>query len=300
MKNKSLKLPVIIFFVGFIAAVAAYFLTGIVKQPTITQHDFNYSATYKLDGETKTIEGVYRVKFKVTGEGVDPMERYYEGQHLNVPGDEHPGSYTIAQKDDLELRIVFIFTDDYLMGDGDRNDEYSDVIPEPYLAVFEENDYECYDSETLEQFDAELVSWETPQPIENTFVFAGFSKLYDGSMAAMLLVGLLVMGACVIFVKKDQSVSYKALDKVSFVLNCVIGIVAIPFVTLVAYLMGIYVSGDEVIYQLTLCIPAITAFTIAASLSLRRKGFTKTGFVVQFVGPALFVLMVILDTMMPA
>ena len=299
MKNNLLKIPAIILVIGLVAAVVACLLTGIINEPTVTEQDFNYSATYKLDGEMKTIEGVYRIQFKFV-DNLDPRERYYEGQHLNVSAETNPGTYTIAKKDDLELRIVFIFADGYLMGDGDRDDEYSDVIPEPYLAVFDKEGYEYPDPGMVEQFNAELISWETPQPIENSFVFKGFSKLYHGSMLGMLLVGLLVIVACVIFVKRDDTVPDKALDKISVVFNWVIGLAAIPFVTLVAALMELYVSGDELSYQTTLCIPAITAFTIAASVSLRRKGFTKSGFCIQFVGPVLFVLMVIVETVMPA
>ena len=296
MKNNSLKLPVLIIVIGFVVAVLACMLVGILKKPVITQQDFSYSATYKLEGETKTIEGTYSVRFKYTGEGIDPLERYYEGHHLNANG----GTYTIAEKDNLELCIVFIFTADYLMGDGDRGEEYSEAIQEPYLAAFDQEGYEYCDFETLEQFNAELLSWETPQPIENTFVFAGFSKLHAGSMMAMLLAGLLALVACMILVKKDQTVPYEGMDKLSAALNCIVGFVAIPFITLVAYLMGTYVSGDEIVYQLTLCIPAITAFTLAASLSLRRRGRTVAGFFLQFAGPVLFVVLTILETVLPA
>ena len=40
---------------------------------------------------------------------------------------------------------------------------------------------------------------------------------------------------------------------------------------------------------------AITVFSIAASVSLRRKGFTKTGFFIQFVGVLLFAIPVAFD-----
>ena len=43
-------------------------------------------------------------------------------------------------------------------------------------------------------------------------------------------------------------------------------------------------------------IPALTAFTIAASVSLRRKGLTRVGFFIQLIGPALFFLMIALET----
>ena len=71
MPNKSLKTPAIILAVGLVLCVVACMLTGILKVPTITQQDFRYSATYQINGETKTLEGIYRCEFVSTGEGID-------------------------------------------------------------------------------------------------------------------------------------------------------------------------------------------------------------------------------------
>ena len=114
-------------------------------------------------------------------------------------------------------------------------------------------------------------------------------------MAVMLLVGLLVILVCLVFVKRDKTVTYNALDKVSAVLNYIVCLGAIPFIALVATLLQITMSGDEFVYQLFLCIPALTAFTVAASVALRRKGFSKSGFFVQFAGVVLFALSLIID-----
>lgn len=292
MKNKSLNSTAIIIAVGLIVAVVACLLTGIVKEPVIAENDFNFTVTYQLDGETKTLEGVYRCRFSSTGVGTEPLERYYEGFHLSNPSEEHPGAYTIAEKDGLELCIVTIFSDRYFMGDADATDFHYD----PYLAVLDKDGMEYADEETLGKFDAEILDWNYPESVDNSFKFAGFSKLHTTSMITMLIVGILVIIACMIFVKKDKAVTYNALDKISVALNFIIGIAAIPFATLVILLMQIYVSGDELIYQMDLCIPAITAFTIAASIALRRKGFKKSGFLIQFIGPVLFVLLMILES----
>ena len=72
MKSESWKIPVIIFAIGMILSLLACVFSGIIKAPTITEHDFNYGATYRLNGETKTIEGVYRVQFVSTGKGSNP------------------------------------------------------------------------------------------------------------------------------------------------------------------------------------------------------------------------------------
>ena len=291
MKQNSLRTTAIILAVGFLLAIAACLLTGIVKAPVITEHDFNFAITYQLDGETKTLDGVYRCCFQSTGLGDEPQERYYSGEHLSNPSEEHPEEYTIAQKDDLELCIVTYFSDPCLMGDTDGRT----FCFEPYLAVFDRDRVEYTDEETLSRFGVQITDWVSPEPIANSFRFVGFSKLHDMSMFAMLAVGILTMFVCMVLVKQDRTVPYNALDKVSILLNILICLAAIPFMTFTIVLMQIVVSIDDPAYQIALCVPAITAFTLAASVALRRIRFTKTGFFLQLIGPVLFVLTLILS-----
>ena len=299
MQTKSLKIPAIIFAIGLILCLLTCLFAGTIKVPTITEQDFNYAATYRLGGETKTLEGVYRVSFISTGEGTNPHNRYYEGHYPEDPDGGEPEHHTIAKQDGLELRVVFIFTDRYLMGDGDPDQIYQHAIPDPYLAAYDDMGVEYIDMETLEKFGAELVSWETPQPIENTFVFSEFVLLHQDSMTLMLLVGILAIIASMIFVKRDKTIPYTTLDKVSTVFNFLVVLVALPFMTLVVSLMPIYVSGDEIIYKLDLCVPVITALSVAASLSLRRKHYSVAGFCIQFIGPVLFVVLAVLESILP-
>ncbi len=291
MQKKNLKTLSIILAVGLVLAIAACLLTGIVKAPVITEQDFPFTVTYRLDGNTKTLEGIYRCHFRSTGNGTDPLDRYYEGEHLLNPAEEHPAAYTIAQKDGLELCIVTVFSNRNLMGDADGKDFHYN----PYLAVMDSEGMEYSDEETLSLFDAEIIDWVYPQSVDNSFRFVGFSSLHDDSMFAMLVVGILMIVACLIFVKRDTTVPYKALDKLSIVLNCIICFVAIPFITLITTLLQITMGGDELAYQICMCIPALTAFTVAASIALRRIRFTKAGFFVQFIGPVLFALPLIFE-----
>ena len=155
----------------------------------------------------------------------------------------------------------------------------------------DEEGMEYEDAETLSNFDAQLISWEQPEPVANSFKFAGFSHLHDSSMFAMLIVGILVVIACMVIVKRDKTIPYNALDKLSIVLNFIVVFVIIPFVTAVIWLTQITVSGNELSYQLLLCVPVFTAYTVAASISLRRKGFTKAGLFVQLVIPAMIAIL---------
>ena len=293
MKIRSLKVPAIIIAIGLIAAIAASLLTGMVKEPAITEYDFPYTVTYTLDGETRTFEGVYKCRFLFTGKGTDPLERYYEGTYLTTTSEYHPAAYTVAEKDGLELCIVTVFSNKYLMGDTKGVPEGT-FRYDPYLAVMDREGMEYTEEEYLGKFDAELISWELPEPVENSFVFTGFSHLHDSSMIAMLTVGALVIIACMIFVKRNRATPRKALNIVSCILNVIIAAVFIPFVTVIALWSQIFLSGSEWTYQVELCIPALTAFSIAASLSLRRNGFLKTGFFIPFAGPVLFAVLMFL------
>lgn len=292
MNITKMKLPLIIIATGLILAVLSCFFTGIMKEPTIKDHEFDYSITYRLDGEIKTYEGGFKCSFDGHDGHDDPTLREYVGVHTKNGNILDSISFTVAQKDGVELSIVADLDAAYLMGDPDKY-EYEPGNDVPYLDAV---DSEGYGVEVSDFFDAEIISWEYPEPIKNSFEFVGFSRLYAVSMLVMLLVGVLTIIACVIFVKKNADVSYNSLDKLSNIANFIIGIVAIPFITIVVFFFPLVMDSSSIMYQIYLCIPALTAFTIALSVALRRKGFTKSGFFVQFVFPVLFFAEIIVES----
>ena len=180
-----------------------------------------------------------------------------------------------------------LFNDSYLMGD-EENEYYESSLADPHFEAIDEEGMQYDDEETLSVFNAEIVSWDYPEPIENTFVFAGFSRMHTDSMLAMILVGFLVIAACAAFVKKEDTVSYTSLDNLSVVLNFVVTFAVIPFIALIVGFLPLTMSTSGVPYQIFTLIPVLTAFTVAASVSLRRIGFSKSGFFTQLVCPALF------------
>ena len=292
MNSKKMKLPIIILVIGLILAVASCFFTGIMKEPTIKDHAFDYSVTYSVDGEVKTHKGSYQCSFIGHDGHDDPTIRLYDGVH-KVDGNVSESSwFTVAHKEGVELSLIINLDADYLMGDPDKYEYVSDNET-PYLEAI---DAEGYSVEISEVFDAEIISWEYPEPIENSFEFVGFSRLYAVSMLVMLLIGVLTIIACVIFVKKNADVSYKLLDKISIIANFIIGIVAIPYITIVIFFFPLVMDSGSLMYQIYLCIPALIAFTIAASVALRRKGFTKSGFLVQFVFPVLLFAEIVVES----
>ena len=284
MNIKKMKLPLIIILIGMAVAIASCFLTCILKEPTVKEHEFEYSVTYKLNGEVKTLEGIYKCGFSEYDNSGFVIARSYYGNHIQKGHEAGPHSFMIAQKDGFELYLIIELDESYLMGDRDVYRYVSGNV-DPY---FEAYDSEGYGVDVSETFNAEIISWEYPEPIENSFEIVGFSGLYAGSMLAMLIVGILTVIACIIFVKRDKDVRYKILDVLSIVANFIIGLVAIPVIAFIVWLLQITMSNEELIYQVFLCVPAFTAFTIAASIALRRKGFRVIGSIVQLVGPALF------------
>ena len=288
-----MKLPIIILVIGLILAIASCFFTGIVKEPMIKEQEFDYSVTYRIGSETKTYEGTFRCSFAGHDRHDDPTLRLYDGVHTKDGNELGALWLTVAQKEDVELMMSVGLDAAYLMGDPDKY-EYVHGNDDPYLEAI---DAEGYAVEVSEKFDAEIISWEYPEPIENSFRFSGFSRLYVISMLVMLAIAFLTILACLIFVKKDPDVNYKALDKISIVANFLITFIAIPFLTIVIFFFPLVMDSESLLYQIYLCVPALTAFTIAASIALRRKGFAKSGFFVQLVCPALFFATVFVESL---
>ena len=300
MKNKSLKKTAIIIAIGLIVAIAVHFFTSIQQKPTVTENDFKYSITYKLDGEVKTLEGIYTSRFVGFGNnGISPLDRNYDGEYT-VDGVTTPShTYTIAKNGTVELYIVNLLNDSYLMGDTE-NFDYQASLDTPFLEAVDEEGY-AYDSDErdlLAMFDAEIISWDYPEPIENSFVFAGFSGLHPTSVLAMMVVGLFTLILCMILIKKEEGVAYNALDTIGILLNFAGALVVLPVISFAAYLIQAFQMGPEWIYQVYLCIPPVILFTLAASLSLRRKGFRISGFLIQFFGPAILVIFGILENIL--
>ena len=295
MRSRSLKIPSIIIVIGLILAIAANLLVSIQKKPTISEHDFNFSITYKLDGETKTFKGVYTSRFTGFGaNGTDPLCRYYEGSYKMDADTDGDRRFTIAEKDGYELYIVALLDDCYLMDDK-KNESYQDFLDDPVLEAIDKDGNQYADTDLPDVFDAEIISWDYPEPIENSFTFAGFSGLNVNGMMVMTLVGLLVIVLCMIFARKAEGVTYSVLDILSIILNFAIIFFALPIISIVAAVIQAFPTGPDWIYQADLCVPQIIPFTVAASLSLRRKGFRKSGFFITFLAPVVLAILIILE-----
>ena len=291
---KNNRLPLVIIVAGLILSVLLYLVTGIKLAPTVKEAEFELTVHYTLDGEAKNYVSKYTCRFDGHGDILDPLGRVYVGEYADYSDAVHGGSYTVASKDGYDLAIVTSFSDSYLM--GDTGDEYyGNEVEDPFFVVYDADGVPSTSSALIALFDAEITSWENPTQVDNSFVFAGFAMIHETTMLLAILVGILVIVACTILVKREDVV-YKTIDKLGIILNLVILFIALPFMTLIVWLMQVYSVTPESFAQFYLTIPAVTLFAIAASISLRRLGRARLGFFIQLLGPAMFLLLIVTET----
>lgn len=290
MKNKKLLLPTIILISAVLLMAVYSVVTSIAKKPTITEGEFPFSITYELDGETVTINDVYKAHYIGNDGYADTLTRCYVGGIDGLGGENT--LYTLKKGDNTRIELWTHFYADYLMGDPEY--EYFDDEPfEPRIYYYDENETEYHDEETLAAQGVKLISFEYPTPIENSFVFSHISYLSGAVVLPALLIALLALIVIIIFVRKEKELKYKAIDIVSIVLNFIIGIMYMGFVTILALLIDIEGGGPELYYQIMYFIPALSVLCIAASVALRRKGHSVKSLIAGFIGPAVFALYLI-------
>ena len=286
MKTKNLKKAKIILLVYLSATLALLFLGYSVRKPDVARQEFPFNITYSYQGETKTISDVYV--------GEDVRDAKYIGDdsvawcgyiqdHNRLESD----FYRLGDIDGQAFSINLNMEPGYLMGDP----KYVGSVCQP-TGVFHgfdgTNDITVTDPDELAQLGLSIVSWEYPGPIENAFSFDGFSLSSEATIYTAII-AIVALLACMILIKKEKEIVYRKMDKVSVVLNFLIVLVAFPFIFLVSGLSEI-VADTSVWQQILYLTPALTVLGIAASVVLRRCGYGKTGLLIQFMGPILFAL----------
>ena len=278
----------------YLTATCVLLLLGYSAQkPRVKQQDFPFSITYSYQGKTETISGVYASEYDLGAKYMEdePTAWYgYVKDHNRLEAD----FYRIAEENGKYFSINLNIEPGYLMGDP----RYADAVCKP-AAVCHISDGEDSVSVTdpveLEQMGFSIVSWEYPEPIDNSFSFGG---IYLSSEATMLTAAMAVAAllACMILIRKDPEVTYGLLDKVSIAVNVLVAIIAFPFI-LIASCLSEILSDVSLLQQILYLTPAITVLGIAASVTLRRMGQKRISFWLPFTGPVLFGLLILLDVL---
>jgi FtsH-binding integral membrane protein len=109
----------------------------------------------------------------------------------------------------------------------------------------------------------------------------------------LLAVALAALLVILIFQRRDKDLPKSSLGIVGVIFNFLIALTVLPFATIYAIFSDINGSSAEFLHQLGYVIPAIIVLALAASVSLRRRGYQKSSFAVQFIGPAVFGLLIL-------
>lgn len=291
--KKKLFLPIMILIVAIVVMTIFAVASNIALKPTITEHDFPFSITYALNGETVNVEGVCKAAYTGNGGYVKVTDRQYDGVFLNQ-GEEIGSAFEICVGDEWAITLYTRMYPDYLMGDP-LYDYYDDsYIYEPILSYSNWATGESEEGLELTVHDAKILSWELPQPIENSFTFSHIAHMSSAVVLPFLLIAVLALLATIIFVKRDKELPQKPIDKISVVINILIAVLFMPFVTIYGIFIDINGSEAAISHQLGYLAPAMIVLGLTASVALRRRGFSKGSFFVQFAGPAFFALHLLL------
>ena len=289
MKKGKLFLPTIILVLAVVITTVSVIIAGISLKPVVTESEFPFSITYELDGETVTINDVYKVHY-------NDDEAYKYREYIGEIQDKKEDNtyYLLKTEENGRIELWTQFYADYLMGDPEY--DYFDEEPfEPRIYYYDEHETEFRDEETLAEHGVKLISFEYPEPIKNSLRFSHIVMPEGGVTLPSIIIAFLAMIATLIFVKKDTDYLRKPINIITIVFNFIIGFIVFPFFTTFAGLLNALGDVGDVMNLIIYLLPALTILCITASIGLRRKLYGKSALAVQFISPAVFVIIIIIS-----
>ena len=282
MKRFKLFFPTIILVAAIVLTAISAFISGIALKPTVTESEFPFSITYELDGETVTINDVYKVRYE---ENKKYKSRIYIGEIGNLGEDNT--IYTLKTEKNGRIELWTHFYPDYLMGDAEYN-YFDEEAFEPRIYYYDAEENEFYDKETLSEQGVKLISFEYPEPIENSMAFSHIIIPESDVVVPTVIIAVLAMLATIIFVKKDNDYISMPINTVTVVFNFIIGFIVMPFFMTFAGLLEAMGDVGDIMNLIIYLLPALAILSITASIGLRRKLYGKSALLVQFISPAVF------------
>ena len=304
MKTKKLSLAIILLAITVIAYIIATVLFCYTTTPKVLTGEFPFSITYEYKGETSTLSGVLACEYSGSNTIHGEHNRYWNQETIYHNPNNVENPFVIEQNDELltTLAVQEHMYAGYFMGDPlyeNYYTEYGYEGPEPYVEYYDyKNDIYLDDEnrdEVMESIGFKIIDFTYAEPIENSFSYSGIQYEADNITIFVAIMAVYLV-LCLVFIRKDREYPYSRLDKVGIVLNVLMGIIVVPFLTFTCMMFGIVESHVELINQITYNIPSITILCLALSVVFRRKGYSKAGFFVQFGGIFPFVLILVLDT----
>ena len=305
MKTKKLSLAIIFLIITVIAYIVATVLFCYTTKPKVLTGEFPFSITYEYKGETNTLSGVLVCEYSGSCTIHGEHNRYWNQETIYHNPDNVENPFIIEQNDELLITLALREHMDagYFMGDPLYEDYYTAYGcegPEAYVEYYDYNNGIYLDDENrdevLESIGFKIIDFTYEEPIENSFFFSGIRYQADNVPIFVAIMAVYFV-LCLVFIRRDKAHRYSCLDKVGIIFNFFVGIFVVPFISFVCMLFGIVESNVELINQITYSIPSITILCLALSVVFRRKGYSKSGFFIQFGGIPLFVFIIVFDTL---
>ena len=290
MKRKNQRRAMLILGIYLLATCVLVLSCYCVQTPAVQQQEFPFTITYSYQGRTQTISDVYVAEYvrapKYIGDDTISWYGYIKDRN-RLEAD----FYRVAETPDGVLSINLNIEPGYIMGDP----RYAGTLCQP-AGVYQSSDEDTVtDPARLEQMGLVILGWEYPYPTVNSFSFGGVSLSSEATILTSVLAAA-ALAACMIVIKKRAKLKYGTLDKINTVFNFIVTIVAFPIILVTCALSEI-VADASAMQQLLYLAPALTVLGVAASVTLRRMGYKWLSFAVQFVGPVVFRLILMLETL---
>lgn len=295
MKTKKHSLEIILLAITIIAYIVASVIFCYTTKPKVLTAEFPFSITYEYKGQTNTLSGVLECEFAGSNTIHAQHHRYWNQETIYHNPNNVENPFVIEQNDTLQtiLTIHENMSAGYFMGDPLYANYYNYEEPKPSVE-YDDAKNDIYLDENLDTIGFKIIDYIYAKPIENSFSFSGIQYEADNIIIFVAIMTIYLV-LCLVFVHKDQEYQYSKLDIVSIVLNFITGIFVVPALTIICMLFGIVESHIELINQITYSIPPIAVLGLAQSVVLRRKGYSKSSFFIQFSGIFLFIVILLLD-----
>lgn len=246
------------------------------ETPLVDYHEFEILVRYEEHGEAKTKTLTYCGAYT---QSEKTWSGYYKENGMS-------DMVTMDIFADGEWAFVLELNAGYLMGDPRYAGYYDNGLPEPMIAYHDGEGNEYSGVIEAEPFGIVLLDCEYPEPIANEYVTVDAGP---GYLLVAVLTGLaaMVLLAGLVLVKKKDDVMYGDIDRMSQLLNWLVGLIATPIFLVIGPAWEVLPEKGWTAILGALMAP-ITLIGVCASILLRRKGKSKLGMAAQFVGPAVF------------
>ena len=156
----------------FLAAMIVCVLSSCgleVPRPEIKKGEFDFTVTYEINGEVKTVSGIYVCEYNGTAWALDSW--YYRDWTAYIKDGEPEELIEIGTGEDGGvIRLYFGFYPEYFMSDPTWSWKGA---PQPGLDVVlvdEEGMRILNEADVIEEtYGARIISYEYDEPIENSF-----------------------------------------------------------------------------------------------------------------------------------